>query len=241
MLIWEVSCFVGRWTPGRGWAGWALTTGGGRVPSRRSAEMTSSEGDRQRRCENSSEVAAFLLGALEHPESFRAHLWECTICRTKVEHLSPAVGGLASAFPRSAAPADVKRRVLARVEGGSASFPAEGLRAGHRARHRRAYVHRFASRLRLASGAVLLLLVVAAVGATGLAALLGSRGRSSRVVYAQIAPALAGTTGTLRQAGAEAVMSISGIPPPVAGRVYEIWVRRGTGPPRATVAVFTTT
>lgn len=58
---------------------------------------------------------------------------------------------------------------------------------------------------------------------------------------AVVATGYAGARASLKRIGAGGEVTVSGMPEPPAGEVYEVWLQRSSGPPRATDALFTVT
>ena len=182
-------------------------------------------------CPETIDAAAFLLGALDDPEFFREHLHGCSACRAEVEALQPVVGALATAVPRATAPPRVKRRVLKSVEAEAAVLHAAGPSAD------RVSPTRVTRRLRLivitASLAACVIFVASVRLATG--------GATQRIAYAAVAPGLADARAVLRLTGYRGDLSVSKMPQPALGQVYEVWVTRTRGAPQPTNALFTVT
>jgi anti-sigma-K factor RskA len=164
-------------------------------------------------CEGNA--APYALGALpaEQRAAFERHLEECAVCREELAALETAAAALPAAAAPLRAPKEVRRRVLAQVRSES---PA------HRRRLPR-------GALALAAGAAVIVIVIAL-------ALSGARGAGERRLEAQVTPP--GAHVVLEIGGGRTVISLSGMPSPGAGRVYEVWTKAGSGAPRATSALF---
>ncbi len=63
-------------------------------------------------------------------------------------------------------------------------------------------------------------------------------GESTRIIRAQVSPP--GASASVLTSGGRAQISLAGMPPTRAGRVYEVWIER-SGPPAPTDALFTVT
>ena len=176
------------------------------------------------------DLAAYVLGALEpgEAEEYRRHLESCAVCRDEVAAFRQVVDALPMAAPQERAPRELRRRILRDV------------RAEPRDRARRASPpwpawKRLVPRPALAAG-LAAALALAIVGGSEL----GSTGSGSAKV---IKAAVTGGPGSarLRIAGGRAELIVSRLPPPPAGRIYEVWVKRGHQPPAPTRALFSVT
>lgn len=172
-----------------------------------------------------ADAAAYVLGALEpaEAEAYRAHLATCAICRDEVSALKALADGLPLAAPHVPAPRGLKRRVMADVRNHPKTAP-----EGAAARSRRPAFARPAMALGLA-----LAVVVAVVGGLTLAA--GKSG-GARLVRASVV----GQPGSavVRLAGGQAQLIVRHMPSPPAGKIYEVWLKRGQQAPSPTNALF---
>jgi anti-sigma-K factor RskA len=170
------------------------------------------------------DVAAYVLGALEPDEvsSLRAHLATCAHCRQEVASLQLLTGALAESAPRYPTPASLRRRVLrtARSEPKTSTAHPRPARPGWPAR---------------AAGALL----AAAIVVVGVAALAGGGSNASRVIQASVH----GTAGSaeLRVSSGRGDLIVAGLPPPQAGRIYEVWLQHGNAAPSPTATLFSVT
>lgn len=177
------------------------------------------------------DLAAYVLGALEpaEAEDFRRHLDTCAVCRDEVAALGQVVDALPMAAPQQPAPRQLQRRIMRDV------------RAEPRGRARRASPfwpawERLVFRPALATGLAAALAALAIVGGIEL----GSTGsRPAKVIRA----AVTGVPGSaqLRIAGGRAELIVTRLPPPPAGRIYEVWVKRGNRSPAPTRVLFSVT
>jgi anti-sigma-K factor RskA len=178
-----------------------------------------------------ADAAAYALGALEpaEAEAFREHLATCVVCRDEVSAFGAVVDVLPLSAPAQPVPRALKRRVLGDVRaearartpnrgrvtprwGGLATVPRPAL-----------------------AGAALAMSLVLAVGAVWL----GSGGSGARVIQASISWKSASAVLTVDRGRGELV--VRRMPRPPAGQVYEVWLKRGSHPPAATTALFSTT
>jgi hypothetical protein len=187
-------------------------------------------------------LGSWLLGALpeDEAEGFRAHLADCPICRDDTASLQVAVDALPASAPPAAPPPALKGRVMAVVEREASLLRAAGPEADSppapRRRRRFPRLGELSLRPALAVPLVLLLLAVG-----GGAALLGREALDDdgRVVTARVHPELAGSRASLEVEGSRARLVGDRLPPPPAGRVYQVWVDRGGAAPEPTSALFT--
>ena len=168
------------------------------------------------------DVAAYVLGALEpdEAEAFRRHLADCAECREEVAGFEQVTEALP---PRGAA--------LRGAEG-----PPPARHAARSARRRRAHrapagsrPSRWASRPLLAWSGALAAVLVAVIVAVALS----SGGSSGHAVI----QASAGNA-ELRVTGGHGDLVVHRLPQLPAGRIYEMWVQRGSAPPVPTGTLF---
>jgi anti-sigma-K factor RskA len=175
------------------------------------------------------DAAAYVLGALEADEAtaFREHLASCVVCRDELAAFQQVVDALPMAAPQHPVPRRLRRRVLRAVR--SKPKPA---RAGGGLR----LLHPGAGRWPALAGAMLVTAALATAGGLELA----SGGSSGvRVIQARVT----GSPGTaeLRVAGGHAELIVRHLPPPSAGRIYELWLKRAGQAPSPTSALFSVT
>jgi anti-sigma-K factor RskA len=177
------------------------------------------------------DAAAYALGALESEEAiaFRRHMVGCVVCRDEVAALRGVADALPMAAPQMAAPRSVKRRLMTEVRADAK----RRRRAAGRRWTRVRPVWPAHGRPAMAAGA-LLAAIALAVGAVEL----GS-GSGPQLVRATVV----GGTGTavLRLSGGHAELAMQRIPAPPPGRIYEVWLKRGTQAPSPTSALFDVT
>jgi hypothetical protein len=166
------------------------------------------------------DAAAYVLGALDEPESYRQHLGTCTACQAEVARLQPVVDTLPATVPPQSAPAAVRRRVLSVVRAEAELLRAAGHEADEPPRRGRRW---------RARGAVLAWGALAASAAAVLAiALAAGSSQQTRVTSAQVA--IVGAHASLRQVGGHSELLLAGMPQPPPGKIYEIWLSRGAAP-----------
>jgi anti-sigma-K factor RskA len=162
------------------------------------------------------DAAAFALGALEPAEAdeFRRHVQSCAVCRDELAAFEQAVNALPMAAPQYEVPPGLKRRVMQAVR----SEPKSPAVAP--ARRRPSAFRAWLPRPVLGAG-VALAAAAAVVGGLELS----SSGSPSHVIQAQVGQA------QLRVAGGRADLIIRHLPQPSRGRIYELWLQRGTRSP----------
>jgi hypothetical protein len=187
-----------------------------------------------RECERrTQDAAAYVLGALpEHEfESYREHLSGCAECAAEILALQPAADSLALGVVRVEAPVDLRARLMSVVGGEAELLHAAGHEADLPPRRRvgwRAYL-------------------APALGAAGLAigalAIGGSTNTVTRTQTIEAAVATPGyqATAVLRKSGSHVVLVVTGMPAPPPGRIYEVWLERGTQAPQPTNVLFSVT
>jgi anti-sigma-K factor RskA len=188
-------------------------------------------------CDRSVDAAVYALGALEDAEAtaFSEHLEGCAICRQEIAQLRPAVDALPMAVTPMSAPPELRERLMAIVDSEADLLHAAGSEADRPGRVRPRW------RLRPLIG------VAGASAALALGVLLGAvviSGESSQHVHvttAKVTSANHDTTAVLRQVGPRSELDVSDMAPPPAGRIYEVWLKKGNEAPRPTDALFTVT
>jgi hypothetical protein len=193
-------------------------------------------------CERSSDVAAYVLGALEEQEvqGFREHLAGCAVCSSEVVQLQAAADALAVGVSRKLAPDSLRARIMA-----TAHAEAELLRAaGHEAdrpappatpRWRRRLAPALAAAAALGAG----LLIGALAINTGSTTIQRTQTQIIRAVV--LAPGH-NAAAQLRRIGAHFELVVEGMPAPPRGRIYEVWLlKQGAQAPAPTDALFSVT
>ena len=161
------------------------------------------------------DVGAYLLGALEPAEqaAFEGHLATCPECRAELEELRVAAEALPRSVEPFAAPASLRRSLMAAVR--------EDARPA-----REPFFRRFFAGIRpqfALAGAAVVLAVAIVVGTQ-----LGGGGSDRKVVAAVVDRSrVPNATATLTLAKGSGQLRVTGMPRPRAGQVYEIWLKRG--------------
>ena len=186
------------------------------------------------------DAAVYLLGLLDeqHSRAFLEHARSCALCSDDLAALAPAVDTLPTTVPQVSAPAHAKRQVMAVVRSEAAqratrSSPRPGVT------RRRLALRRPALAL---AGAGLLAAGVAIGGLStpfdGGSARVG--GSAARVESAEVT--LPGASAALHQSAGHTWLTVSNMPEPSSGHVYEVWVKRpGHALPQPTNSLFAPT
>jgi hypothetical protein len=188
-------------------------------------------------CPLTVDAAPYVLGALEDPGCFREHLAECSACSTEVSELQRVADMLPATSPPAVASKALRERVMATVRSEAALMHAAGERADEPERQARAGWLRSRRMPLLTGGAGL----AAAAAVIVLIAIGTGAGTHEHVTTGQVASAMPDAHATLRQRGTRADLVVSGMPEPPLGKVYEVWLSRGTGTPQPTDALFSVT
>jgi hypothetical protein len=185
------------------------------------------------------DAAVYLLGLLDeqHSRAFLEHARSCALCGDDLAALGPAVDSLPTTVPQVSAPAHARRQVMAVVRSEAAQRAA---RSSPRPRVARG---RLALRPALALAGAGLLAAGVAVG--GLSTPFGGGsaqvgGSAARVASAEVT--LPGASAALHQSAGRAWLTVSNMPEPSSGHVYEVWVKRpGRALPQPTNSLFAPT
>jgi anti-sigma-K factor RskA len=165
------------------------------------------------------DAAAYALGALEPDEAqaFRAHLADCVACQKEVAEFEQITGALPESTPQLQVPKDLRRRVMHEVRATPKAQAAPRKAPARSWRPALAWGGAFA-----AAVVVAVVLVVA----------LSSGGSSTKTIQASTGSA------ELRIAGGRGDLIVHRLSQLPAGRIYEMWVQRGSAAPTPTGTLF---
>lgn len=166
-------------------------------------------------CARTVDAAAYVLSALEDDEArtFAAHVETCAACRREVARLQGAADALALVVPQLEPPPELRERIMREVLPAVAPAPRR--------------------RLRLRP-----LFAAAAVAAAVAAAIVVvADGTETRTVTADVT--LPGARASLEVADGRGTLRLAGMRNPSGGRVYQVWLVRGTRAPQPTRTLFT--
>jgi anti-sigma-K factor RskA len=188
-------------------------------------------------CDRVSDAAAYILGALEDAEAlaYGEHLESCAICRQEIAELQPAVDALPVAVAPVRVPVELRQRLMATVHSEAELLRAAGSEADRPGRVRSRWRSRPLLGVIGASAALALGVLLGAV------VIAGQPTQHVRVTTAKIASANHDTTAVLRQVGSRSELDVADMAPPPPGRIYEVWLKKGSEAPRPTDALFTVT
>jgi anti-sigma-K factor RskA len=183
-------------------------------------------------CPQLPDAAAYVLGALEDDEAvrFREHLSSCAQCRAEVAELQPIVDVLPLKIAREDAPDALRERILATVRSEAAVLHAAGHEADVAPREAR-WWQRLGSPIGVAAA-------VAAAVVIALAVVLATGSGGEKVFRGHISASAVGASATLRQHDGHAELTVSHLPKPGLGRIYEVWLSRGSANAEPTNALF---
>jgi anti-sigma-K factor RskA len=190
-------------------------------------------------CEHHDNVASYVLGAMpedEH-ERFAAHLATCEHCQTTVAELQVAADALPLAATQIVPPPELKDRVMnvVRSEAQLRQAAEEPAAARVKEPKRRWWRGRFLGLAPLPAAAASLLLAVLVAGGI----LVAGGGDNTRTVQGQVLIASAPTArATLKLSDDATKLTVSGMPAPPAGKVYQVWLKPPMQAPRPTRALF---
>ncbi len=190
-------------------------------------------------CPQLADAAAYVLGALEQHELelYRAHLATCAQCRSEVAELQSVVDELPTTVSPTAAPPELRNRILATVRAEAELLDAAGPEADQPTRPKRRWRPRSDFALGIsaaaAAGVAALVAVLIAVGSSGHATVTVTRGTTAGV--ARTAQA------SLRQSNGRAELVVSHMPQPAVNRIYEVWLSHGPNDAQPTNALFSVT
>ncbi len=184
------------------------------------------------------EAAPYVLGALpEHElESYREHLSGCVECSAEVAALQPIADSLALGVARVDAPVSLQARVMAVVNGEAELLRAAGHEADRPPRARPRWRARLAPALAASTALAAGLLIGALAINTG-----ATTHTRTQTIEAVVAVPGHEATAALRKSGTHVQLVVAGMPAPPPGRIYEVWLVRGTQEPQPTDALFSVT
>jgi anti-sigma-K factor RskA len=192
-------------------------------------------------CEHRETAASYVLGALpaDENERFVAHLSECDECRASVATLQVAADALPLATVQMAPPPELKDRIMTVVRTEGELRGAAETRTDEPVppapRRRRWWRGPFLGLGPLPAAAATAL-VIAVVVAGGLT-LLG--GDDTRTVQGEVLIASAPSARAAVELSDDATkLTVSDMPPPPAGKVYQVWLKRPAQDPEPTTALF---
>jgi anti-sigma-K factor RskA len=189
-------------------------------------------------CEHRETAASYVLGALPEDElrTFAAHLETCEQCQRSVAELQVAADVLPLTTVQVEPPPELKDRIMTVVRSeAELQRAAEGRPAPAPGPRRRWWRGRVLGLAPLPA-AVAASLVIAIAVAGGI---LASGGDNTRTVQGQVLIASAPKArASLRLSDDATKLTVSGMPAPPAGKVYQVWLKRPAHSPEPTRALF---
>jgi hypothetical protein len=189
-------------------------------------------------CPRVDDAASYVLRAMPDGEweQYADHAAHCTVCTAKIAELGFVSDALLNAVPQLSAPPEIRARVMAVVRAESELLLAAGPMADRPIE--RESTRRFSLlRLRPWPAAVLATSLLA-LGIGGGALLVGSGEQATPQRTIACAAAPDGSSCQMRVVGDDAKLVVAGLAPPPEGRIYQVWLDRGTGAPEPTEALF---
>ena len=190
-------------------------------------------------CPRGIDAGAYVLRVLDSDEcrSFVEHLAECDHCHLEVNDLQLVVEALPIAAPHTTPPVALKSRIMAVVAAESelmlAAGPAADRPPAPKAPRRRVR-STFRKGLRPALAGVLACALLG-LGVVGGLAVEGGGDPETRTLAAW---AKGPAEARLAVTGDRASLELTDMPPPPAGRVYQVWLDRGDGQLQPTHTLF---
>jgi hypothetical protein len=187
-------------------------------------------GDARATHDRGADLAAYALDALDPVEAseLTRHVRNCEHCRAELTALERVADALAMGADQFPAPARLRRRVLRDIRADARRAP--------RPEPRRWPRLGYPNRALMAAALVVLVLVLAGVG---VAVLAPNPSIGSRTISAEVAnPA---SSAEVRIADGRGRLIVHNMPPPPAGRIYEVWLKHGSSTPSPTQALFSVT
>jgi hypothetical protein len=177
-------------------------------------------------------LGAYVLGACGEEEAVlvRRHVAVCPACSEVVEALAPARDGLLRDVEEAPVPGPLRSRVMAQVRADAALFDAARERPAARPAPRRSLLRRLlAPRPAWALGLAAVAAVALTLTLDGV--LLGGAERET-VYTARVDGVMApGGRASVSVHDGEVRLRVAGLPHAGEGRLYEVWMVRGPGPP----------
>lgn len=183
-------------------------------------------------CAHVVDAAPYALGALADQDRYREHLTTCSTCRAEVAELRLVVDTLPSSVAAHAAPAALRERVLAQARSEAELLNAAGTEADQPPRVRPWRSRRIS--LATAGAAI----AAAAAIAVAVALSVGSSPQAPVTTSRRVAAIIPGASASLREIDGRGELVVSGMPPPPHGKIYEVWLGRGSRAPQPTDALF---
>ncbi len=184
------------------------------------------------------DAAPYVLGALTEDElaSYGEHLSGCVECAAEVAQLQTVADSLALGVTPAQTPDSVRARVMTVVNGEAELLRAAGHEADRPARTRTRWRARLQPALVATAALACGLLIGALAINTG-----SSQHTQTQTIEAIVAAPGYHATAALRKTSSHVQLVVAGMPAPPHGRIYEVWLERGTRAPQPTDVLFSVT
>ena len=194
-------------------------------------------------CARRDDAGSYVLHALpdDEYERFEAHLATCEECRREVAELQVAADTLPLAAVQVGPPPELRDRIMAVVRSEAELLNAAGARGDEPAAApaaKPARRRRWSLSLRPLPAAIAASVLVAA-GVIGGIVLTGGSDTKTVTGTVQIASAPA-ARASLQLSDDATKLQVRRMPPPPAGKVYQVWLKRPNQDPAPTTALFRT-
>jgi anti-sigma-K factor RskA len=187
-------------------------------------------------CEHRENVASYVLGALpddEH-ERFVAHLATCEECQATAAELQVAADALPLATAQLEPPPELKDRIMTVVRSEAQLRQAAEGEARPAPKQRKPWWRLKLGPIPAAVAASLLIAVLVAGGV-----LIANSGDNAKTVQGQVLIASAPKARAALKLSDDATkLTVSGMPAPPAGKVYQVWLKPPAQAPKPTRALF---
>ena len=195
-------------------------------------------------CARRDDVGSYVLRALPDDEHarFEAHLATCADCRRDVAELQVAADTLPLAAVQVDPPPELRDRIMTIVRSEAELLSAAGARAGEPAGAPAAKAPRRRRRWSLSLRPLPAAMAASALIAAGvIAGIVLTGGNDTKTVTGtvQIASAPA-ARASLELSDDATKLEVRRMPPPPAGKVYQVWLKRPNQDPAPTTALFRT-
>lgn len=189
-------------------------------------------------CELLPDCAAYVLWALEEheAEAHHTHLADCPTCRAEVAQLQLVSDALAVGVPLVKVSQSLRARVVGPAHAEAELLDPAGHGVPNATSPRTGGYSIRARRLLPALVGALALGVGLAIGT-----LSSGSSKKTEVIHAIVVDPGHRATAELRKVGSQLELLVVGMPAPPPGRIYEVWLERGTEAPQPTDALFSVT
>jgi anti-sigma-K factor RskA len=192
-------------------------------------------------CARRDDAGSYVLRALPDDEHarFEAHLANCAECQREVADLQVAADTLPLAAVQVDPPPELRERIMTIVRSEAELLAAAGARADEPAATPAAKAPRRRRRWARPLPAAMAASALVAAGVIGGIVLTGGNDTKTVTGTVQIASAPA-ARASLQLSDDATKLQVRRMPPPPAGKVYQVWLKRANQDPAPTTALFRT-